>query len=39
MVTPITEKELGDFQEFEEWLDEKQLLDFDVLYRGHAESI
>ena len=38
MVEGITEKKLGDFQEFEEWLDEKQLLDSDVLYRGHAES-
>ena len=38
MVEEITEKKLGDFQEFEKWLDEKQLLDSDVLYRGHAES-
>ena len=38
MVTPITEKKLRAFQEFEEWLDEKRLLDYDVLYRGHAES-
>ena len=38
MVTPITEKKLRAFQEFEEWLDEKKLLDSDVLYRGQAES-
>ena len=38
MVTPIREEKLEAFQEFEEWLVEKQLLDFDVLYRGHAES-
>ena len=38
MVAPITENKLGAFQEFEEWLDEHQLLDSDVLYRGHAES-
>ena len=38
MVEQITEKKLGNFQEFEEWLDEKQLLDSDVLYRGHAKS-
>ena len=38
MVEGITEKKLGDFQEFEEWLNEKQLLDSDVLYRGHAEN-
>ena len=35
----ITEKKLGDFQEFEKWLDERRLLDSDVLYRGHAKSI
>ena len=38
METPIAEKQLGDFQEFEEWLDKKRLLDFEVLYRGQAES-
>ena len=38
MLTPITEKPLGGFQEFEKWLDEEQLLGLDVLYRGHAES-
>ena len=34
----ITEKKLGDFQEFEKWLDKKQLLNANVLYRGHADS-
>ena len=38
MVERITEKKLGDFQEFERWLDEKRLLDSEVLYRGHADS-
>ena len=38
MVTSITELKLGKFQEFEDWLDEQQLFDSDVLYRGHAES-
>ena len=38
MVTPIKEEKLGDFQEFEGWLDKKQLLDDEVLYRGHADS-
>ena len=38
MVTSITELKLGKFQEFEEWLDEQQLFDSDVLYRGHAKS-
>ena len=38
MVTGLTEKKLGDFQQFEEWLDDKRLLDLDVLYRGQAES-
>ena len=38
MVEGITEKKLGDFQEFEDWLDKQQLLDLEVLYRGHAES-
>ena len=38
MVTPIKEEKLGDFQEFEGWLDKKQLLDAEVLYRGHADS-
>ncbi len=38
MVEGITEKKLGDFQEFEEWINEKRLLDSNVLYRGHAES-
>ena len=38
MVESITEKKLGDFQEFERWLDEKRLLDSEVLYRGHAKS-
>ena len=38
MVTPIAEEELKDFQEFEKWLDEKSLLDSNVLYRGHADS-
>ena len=38
MLTPIAEKQLGDFQEFEDWLDKQQLLDLEVLYRGHAES-
>ena len=38
MVTPIAELELKNFQEFEKWLDEKGLLDSNVLYRGHAES-
>ena len=38
MVEGITEKKLGDFQEFEDWLDKLQLLDLEVLYRGHAES-
>ena len=35
---PITEKQLVDFQEFEDWLDKQQLLDLEVLYRGHAKS-
>ena len=39
MVERIATKQLGDFQKFEEWLDEQQLLDSDVLYRGHADSI
>ena len=38
MVNPIEKKELGSFQEFEAWLKEKQLLDSEVLYRGHADS-
>ena len=38
MVDKITEKKLGDFQEFERWLDKKRLLDSEVLYRGHAKS-
>ena len=38
MVERIATKPLGDFQKFEEWLDEQQLLDSDVLYRGHADS-
>ena len=38
MVEGITEKKLGDFQEFEGWLDKKHLLDAEVLYRGHAKS-
>ena len=38
MVEGITEKKLGDFQEFEEWLDEQQLIEQEVLYRGHAKS-
>ena len=38
MVTPIREEKLNAFQDFEKWLDEKQLLGFDVLYRGQAES-
>ena len=38
MVEGIIEKKLGDFQKFEEWLDEQQLLDSNVLYRGHADS-
>ena len=39
MVTPIIKGEkLGTFQDFEEWLDKKQLLNANVLYRGHAES-
>ena len=38
MVTLISKKEPGGFQEFEEWLNEKQLLDSNVLYRGHADS-
>ena len=38
MVTPIAKKHLGDFNQFEKWLEEKQLLESDVLYRGHAES-
>ena len=38
MVEGITAKKLGTFQEFEEWLDEKQLLEQEVLYRGHADS-
>ena len=38
MLTPIAEKQLGDFQEFEDWLDKQQLLDLEVLYRGHAKS-
>ena len=39
MVTPIIKREkLGDFQEFEGWLDKKHLLDAEVLYRGHAKS-
>ena len=38
MVEGITEKKLGDFQEFEDWLDKLQLLDLEVLYRGHAKS-
>ena len=39
MVEPIAEKELNNFQEFEEWLDKMKLLDSTVLYRGHAQSI
>ena len=38
MVEGIIEKQLGDFQKFEAWLDEQQLLDSNVLYRGHAVS-
>ena len=38
MLTPIKEKKLAGFQEFEEWLDKEQLLNSDVLYRGHADS-
>ena len=38
MVNPIEDKELGSFQGFEAWLEEQQLLDLDVLYRGHADS-
>ena len=38
MVTPVAEKPLDDFRQFEEWLDEKQLLDSDILYRGHGKS-
>ena len=38
MVTSIIERKLGKFQEFEEWLDKQELLDSEVLYRGHAES-
>ena len=38
MLTSIETKQLGDFQEFEDWLDKQQLLDSEVLYRGHAKS-
>ena len=38
MVEGITPKKLGTFQEFEEWLDEQQLIEQEVLYRGHADS-
>ena len=38
MVIPIDDKELGSFKEFEGWLDNMQLLDSEVLYRGHADS-
>lgn len=38
MVTPIAEKPLDDFRQFEEWLGEQQLLDSDILYRGHGNS-
>lgn len=38
MVTPIVEKPLKNFREFESWLDEKELLSSNVLYRGHAKS-
>ena len=38
MVTPIIREKLGTFQEFEKWLDKQELLDSEVIYRGHAES-
>ena len=38
MVTSIREEKLDAFQQFEEWLVKEQLLDSEVLYRGHAES-
>ena len=38
MVKAIEEKELKDFQEFQTWLDDNQLFNSDMLYRGHAES-
>lgn len=38
MVTPIAEKPLKDFREFENWLDEKKLFSSNVLYRGHGAS-
>ena len=38
MENGIAEKQLKDFHAFEEWLDDKQLLDSNVLYRGHADS-
>ena len=38
MVEKITEKKLGDFQEFERWLDKKRLLDSEVLYRGMQKA-
>ena len=38
MVTPIKEKKLDNFQAFEKWLEDRQLLNSTVLYRGHGES-
>lgn len=38
MVTPIEEKALPNFQGFQTWLDDKQLLGENILYRGHADS-
>ena len=38
MVTPIEEKALPNFQGFQTWLDAKQLLGENILYRGHADS-
>ena len=37
-MTGIAEKALADFQAFERWLHQEQLVDSHVLYRGHGDS-